>query len=180
MVNESKGKGLPVRCVELKYIQDWRYMNWPWMTVSIMARSQMEKLPRPALFDFHGVSMTKYFTDNWDDVQNFQARPDDILVATYPKAGGFHYKTGVDHLPTSPTSVASSLSCLNTKAILQSRVVLSQEWPAQWEGGFWHRTLCPCQEPPGSPTSWIFCTLGILVRSTRRLFPFITECRSWR
>uniref|UniRef100_A0A4W6G3U0 Sulfotransferase n=1 Tax=Lates calcarifer TaxID=8187 RepID=A0A4W6G3U0_LATCA len=42
---------------------------------------------RPTLFDFHGVSMTKYFTDNWDSVQNFKARPDDILIATYPKAG---------------------------------------------------------------------------------------------
>lgn len=57
-----------------------------------MALSQMEKQPRPALFDFHGVSMTKYFTDNWDNIQNFQARPDDILVATYPKAGEFHFK----------------------------------------------------------------------------------------
>ncbi|KAJ8370892.1 hypothetical protein SKAU_G00109200 [Synaphobranchus kaupii] len=43
--------------------------------------------PRPELFDFHGVSMTHYFTDNWDNVQNFQAKPDDILIATYPKAG---------------------------------------------------------------------------------------------
>uniref|UniRef100_A0A8C7T3L9 Sulfotransferase n=1 Tax=Oncorhynchus mykiss TaxID=8022 RepID=A0A8C7T3L9_ONCMY len=47
----------------------------------------MELPPRPKLFDFHGVSMTNYFTDNWDNVQNFQARPDDILIATYPKAG---------------------------------------------------------------------------------------------
>ncbi|KAG9270297.1 cytosolic sulfotransferase 2-like [Astyanax mexicanus] len=43
--------------------------------------------PRPELFDFHGVSMTHYFTDNWENVQNFKARPDDIVVATYPKAG---------------------------------------------------------------------------------------------
>ncbi|XP_033483825.2 cytosolic sulfotransferase 3-like isoform X1 [Epinephelus lanceolatus] len=47
----------------------------------------LELPPRPELFDFHGVSMTHYFTDNWENIQNFQARPDDILIATYPKAG---------------------------------------------------------------------------------------------
>ncbi|KAJ8370891.1 hypothetical protein SKAU_G00109190 [Synaphobranchus kaupii] len=50
--------------------------------------------PRPELFDFHGVSMTHHFTDNWDNVQNFQAKPDDILIATYPKAG----TTWVSHM----------------------------------------------------------------------------------
>ncbi|XP_029975196.1 cytosolic sulfotransferase 3-like [Salarias fasciatus] len=47
----------------------------------------MDSCIRGVLFDFHGVSMTHYFTDNWENVQNFQARPDDILIATYPKAG---------------------------------------------------------------------------------------------
>ncbi|XP_045911509.1 cytosolic sulfotransferase 3-like [Micropterus dolomieu] len=42
---------------------------------------------RPEMIDFQGVSMVHYFTDNWANVQNFQARPDDILIATYPKAG---------------------------------------------------------------------------------------------
>ncbi|KAM9425777.1 cytosolic sulfotransferase 2-like [Pholidichthys leucotaenia] len=42
---------------------------------------------RASLFDFHGVAMTKYFTDNWDNVQSFTARPDDIVIATYPKSG---------------------------------------------------------------------------------------------
>ncbi|XP_073326402.1 cytosolic sulfotransferase 3-like [Pagrus major] len=42
---------------------------------------------RPELIDFHGVAMVKQFTKNWEKIQNFQARPDDILIATYPKAG---------------------------------------------------------------------------------------------
>lgn len=47
----------------------------------------MELPPRPTLFDFHGVSMTKYFTDNWVNIQSFKARPDDIVLVSYPKAG---------------------------------------------------------------------------------------------
>uniref|UniRef100_A0A3Q2WRQ3 Sulfotransferase n=1 Tax=Haplochromis burtoni TaxID=8153 RepID=A0A3Q2WRQ3_HAPBU len=31
--------------------------------------------------------MINIFTDDWDNIQNFKARPDDILIATYPKAG---------------------------------------------------------------------------------------------
>uniref|UniRef100_A0A3Q0QTQ9 Sulfotransferase n=1 Tax=Amphilophus citrinellus TaxID=61819 RepID=A0A3Q0QTQ9_AMPCI len=42
---------------------------------------------RPELFHFHGVSMTHIFTDNWENIQNFQARRDDILIATYPNIG---------------------------------------------------------------------------------------------
>ncbi|XP_030232738.1 cytosolic sulfotransferase 3 isoform X2 [Gadus morhua] len=45
------------------------------------------KPPRPTLFDFHGVPMTHIFTDDWENIKHFQARPDDILIATYPKAG---------------------------------------------------------------------------------------------
>lgn len=42
---------------------------------------------RPELFDFHGVSMTHHYTDNWEKLQNFQARPDDVLIAAYPRSG---------------------------------------------------------------------------------------------
>uniref|UniRef100_A0A3Q3XQQ1 Sulfotransferase n=1 Tax=Mola mola TaxID=94237 RepID=A0A3Q3XQQ1_MOLML len=38
--------------------------------------------PRPELFHFHGISMTHYFTDNWESIQTFQARPDDILIVS--------------------------------------------------------------------------------------------------
>uniref|UniRef100_A0A3P9DGT5 Sulfotransferase n=1 Tax=Maylandia zebra TaxID=106582 RepID=A0A3P9DGT5_9CICH len=58
----------------------------PTMNISLSAEKAI-LFSRPELFDFHGVSMTHYFTDNWENVQNFQVRPDDILIATYPKAG---------------------------------------------------------------------------------------------
>ncbi|XP_056896920.1 cytosolic sulfotransferase 3-like isoform X1 [Takifugu flavidus] len=47
-----------------------------------------DKTPvRGKLFDLHGVPMIECFASNWEKVQSFQARPDDILIATYPKAG---------------------------------------------------------------------------------------------
>ncbi|XP_076023186.1 cytosolic sulfotransferase 2-like [Genypterus blacodes] len=52
-----------------------------------MSSLKMALPPRPTLFDFQGIQITKSFTGNWDNLQNFKARPDDILVATYPKAG---------------------------------------------------------------------------------------------
>uniref|UniRef100_A0A3Q1EI44 Sulfotransferase n=1 Tax=Acanthochromis polyacanthus TaxID=80966 RepID=A0A3Q1EI44_9TELE len=51
----------------------------------------MERSPRPAVFDFHGVCMTEMVTNNWDNLQNFEARPDDILIAAYPKADIYPY-----------------------------------------------------------------------------------------
>ncbi|XP_069044505.1 cytosolic sulfotransferase 1-like isoform X4 [Lepisosteus oculatus] len=44
------------------------------------------EVQRPELIEFRGVCMSHYFTDNFDNVEKFQARPDDILIATYPKA----------------------------------------------------------------------------------------------
>ncbi|XP_078509237.1 sulfotransferase 1 family member D1-like [Lissotriton helveticus] len=34
-----------------------------------------------------GVPFLKYFADGWAQVESFQARPDDLLICTYPKAG---------------------------------------------------------------------------------------------
>ncbi|XP_066578067.1 cytosolic sulfotransferase 1 isoform X2 [Amia ocellicauda] len=56
-------------------------------------RAGMES-DRPKLFDFRGVAMTRYYSEKFDKVENFSARPDDILIATYPKAG----TTWVSHM----------------------------------------------------------------------------------
>ncbi|XP_066499516.1 cytosolic sulfotransferase 3-like [Hoplias malabaricus] len=42
---------------------------------------------RGEAIEFEGIYLNHYFTDNWDNIKNFQARPDDILINTYPKAG---------------------------------------------------------------------------------------------
>lgn len=111
---------------------------------------QMEKPPRPALFDFHGVYMTKYFTENWDNIQNFKARPDDIVIATYPKAGG----------------------CIHSFLLFDDYI--------DWPGVFWAEKMYSSQEPRGSPTSWTCCISGRRLQSARLPSLFMKECHFWR
>ncbi|XP_038636597.1 sulfotransferase 1C2-like [Scyliorhinus canicula] len=42
---------------------------------------------RPQLKLQEGVSFPAWVADNWETVKNFQAKPDDLLIATYPKSG---------------------------------------------------------------------------------------------
>ncbi|NP_001410596.1 sulfotransferase family 1, cytosolic sulfotransferase 9 [Danio rerio] len=55
--------------------------------MEIQGKSSTDLPDRPEIFEFEGISMVEHFTKNWENVKNFQARPDDILIATYPKAG---------------------------------------------------------------------------------------------
>ncbi|XP_067882244.1 sulfotransferase 1C2-like [Heterodontus francisci] len=42
---------------------------------------------RPQLKHVQGVAFPDWVADNWQQVQQFQAKPGDLLIATYPKAG---------------------------------------------------------------------------------------------
>ncbi|XP_044067878.1 cytosolic sulfotransferase 3-like [Siniperca chuatsi] len=78
--------------------------GWTVKSHLVTAETEMDLPSRPEVFDFHGVSMTHYFTDNWENIQNFQARPDDILIATYPKAGTTWVSNILDQLYFGQTS----------------------------------------------------------------------------
>lgn len=78
-------KHLSLTCM-LSWVEVWSWVIC-WLKDAFVPLPQMELPPRPTLFDFNGVAMTKYFTDNWENVQNVKARPDDIIIAAYPKAG---------------------------------------------------------------------------------------------
>uniref|UniRef100_A0A8C5KXN8 Sulfotransferase n=1 Tax=Jaculus jaculus TaxID=51337 RepID=A0A8C5KXN8_JACJA len=42
---------------------------------------------QPETKEVDGILMSKMISDNWDKIWNFQAKPDDLLIATYAKAG---------------------------------------------------------------------------------------------
>lgn len=37
--------------------------------------------------EFRGILLYKQFIKYWDNVEAFQARPDDLVIAAYPKSG---------------------------------------------------------------------------------------------
>lgn len=42
---------------------------------------------RPPLVSVKGTPLIKYFAEIYDEVERFQAHPDDLLISTYPKSG---------------------------------------------------------------------------------------------
>lgn len=42
---------------------------------------------REELGSLHGIPLYKSFIEGWPQVEAFQARHDDLLIATYPKSG---------------------------------------------------------------------------------------------
>ncbi|XP_013378133.1 PREDICTED: sulfotransferase 1C1-like [Chinchilla lanigera] len=51
--------------------------------------------------DVKGVLMTKFISDSWDKIWSFQAKPDDLLIATYAKAGTTWVQEIVDMIQNS-------------------------------------------------------------------------------
>ncbi|KAG8140362.1 hypothetical protein E2320_003057 [Naja naja] len=53
---------------------------------SIQAKPEQEEA-RPPLVPVKGIPMIKYFAEIYDEVEEFEAHPDDLLISTYPKSG---------------------------------------------------------------------------------------------
>uniref|UniRef100_A0A8C7DS02 Sulfotransferase n=1 Tax=Naja naja TaxID=35670 RepID=A0A8C7DS02_NAJNA len=47
----------------------------------------LDAIKCPKLVEFEGIPMLNEMVENWNLISGFQARPDDLLLCTYPKAG---------------------------------------------------------------------------------------------
>lgn len=62
-------------------------------------------IPPREVSQVDGIVLEKNMCNNWDKVWNFQAKPDDLLIASYPKAGMYSYidmerrKWKSEHMP---------------------------------------------------------------------------------
>ena len=52
-----------------------------------MEALKSEGMSREAMDYVEGILQPKPTCDTWDQIWSFQARPDDLLISTYPKAG---------------------------------------------------------------------------------------------
>lgn len=57
------------------------------MVLPNITPEELESIKRPPLIWVNGMPIIGPFAANWDNVVKFQAREDDLLIATYPKSG---------------------------------------------------------------------------------------------
>ncbi|XP_002197659.6 sulfotransferase 1 family member D1 [Taeniopygia guttata] len=55
--------------------------------VDPLSAMEQEYAIRQELGSLHGIPLYKSFIEGWPQVKAFQARPDDLLISTYPKSG---------------------------------------------------------------------------------------------
>ncbi|KAM9584822.1 sulfotransferase 1C1-like [Trichechus inunguis] len=94
-----------------------------------------EKHLQPETKEINGILMTKMISDNWDKIWNFQANPDDPLISTYAKAGGYQ-KMVVEIKPALMDKVKINVELVNempSPRITKTHLPFQFMPPSIWE-----------------------------------------------
>lgn len=62
-------------------------VNRPHLPGPFCSMELVQDTSRPPLKYVKGVPLIKYFAEALEPLENFRARPDDLLISTYPKSG---------------------------------------------------------------------------------------------
>ncbi|KAK7901688.1 hypothetical protein WMY93_018457 [Mugilogobius chulae] len=87
---------------------------------------------RDELFEFKGIWMNHYFTDNWDNVQSFQAKPDDIVISSFPRSGST-WTSYITDLLCAYTGVQHANFLLNSPRLVKTHLPVQFMPKSFWE-----------------------------------------------
>lgn len=110
---------------------------------------------REELGSLHSILLYKYFVEGWLQVEAFQAWPDDLLIATYPKSGewppGRECRVG-DRGDTSPFRCSPCVAGTMWLSEILDRIYHDGDVEKCWQDATFNRVPFLEMKAPGMPS----------------------------